>query len=178
MNEIKYYRVHVGFIDSNGVVIKPGVYSENEVNVAEASRRSYITPELNYSLEAKDVKADSVAQVEVKSNSSTTASTDIKDISLEVEPEQNSPTQVQINYITKTAIVDLKYIGHKTAEKVVSERSKSPFVSYADLDERVPLSGNRKWETVGYLGFESADDTNKVSKASYEITDTASNASK
>lgn len=174
MNEVKYYRVHVAYIASTGEIIKKGVYAEASIDVAEASRRSYITPELNHVHEPSDATVDKVTDITVKQSGPARGSDDIKDIKLEAAVNPSNPKSVSINLITKTAIVDLKYVGEKTALKVITEREKCGFESYEDLNKRVPLSANKKWETVAYMVFEAIDGRQTSSKPAYEISNTAS----
>jgi DNA uptake protein ComE-like DNA-binding protein len=150
---MKQFKVHVGFITSNGVIIRPGIYDDGTFDVAEARRRSYIT-EVN----GTDI------QVPVEHKASDNVITDIKFepvknadaielIDIRTKPTENQIKPVDINKATETEIIGLAYVGKKTAQKVIALRKEVPFTDYQDLDKRVPLT-SKSWEDVGYILFE------------------------
>lgn len=68
--------------------------------------------------------------------------------------EKNPPTQADeatpLN-INKATVDDLAAIDGVTlvnAQKAIEERGKTKFKDFADLDKRVSLRGNRKWESM------------------------------
>lgn len=150
---MKQYKVHVGFITSDGVILRPGIYDDGTFDVAEARRRSYITEvnavEIEVPVEHKP--SDNVVE-EIKFNPVTNSDA-IELIDIRTKPIENQVKPVNINKATETDIIGLKFVGKKTAQKVISLRKNEPFTSYQDLDERVPLT-SKSWEEVGYLVFD------------------------
>lgn len=76
--------------------------------------------------------------------------------SSQTEPEEEAPppakpnqtkSKLDINSATVDELGSLDSITVTTANKVVEERLKKPFADFEDLDKRVPLKGNRKWES-------------------------------
>lgn len=174
MNQVKYYRVHVGFITSNGVVVKPGVYPESELDIAEASRRSYVTVALNLVPDAADITVDKVESIEIKQSGGRIANSDIAVVKLDAEVTSVRPVEIYINTADVKTIVDLKFVGQKTASRVINERQLAVFESYKDLNKRVPLGAGKKWEAVAHIKFELEDNRSASSKPAYEVTNTAS----
>lgn len=175
MNEITYHRVHVGYITANGEVKKPGVYSSTDIDVAEASARSYVTLELNYTHEPDITSSSTISDVKVLSSGAKRDNDDdIKDIVLEPTVTSVKPKEIRINYLTLQQIIDLKYVGKKTADRVILARKDKPFTSYEDMDTRVSLPLNRQWNAVGYITFDAVTSQVDASAPSYQITETAS----
>ena len=80
--------------------------------------------------------------------------TAVKELKFEPTQQILKVTPLKINSAKFEDINKIKYVGKKQAEKVVSLREETKFISYLDLDERVPLGFNRKWEDLVHIDFE------------------------
>lgn len=134
------YKVHMAYVSSNNGLITAGVYDENELDIAEARRRSVVTAHT----EALE-KEDTVLTTEkpLFNNKS-----DI--ITLEPEVVLTKLPVVDINKATMPELLELKYIGTKKADLIVKYR---PFTAYEDLNNSVPLPNKKKWEDVFNVRF-------------------------
>lgn len=65
------------------------------------------------------------------------------------EEKKSKTSPVAINTATAEEIAALDGVSLANAQKIVEERAKSEFTDFADLDKRVALKGNRKWESFG-----------------------------
>jgi hypothetical protein len=149
----KKFKVHIGFITSDGVRIVPGEYDGTEFDVAEARRRSYITNVLPGSKDSPveiehKITDDVLTKVKMGVESG-----DLPTITLRQTQELLVPKAIKINYATVAELIELKYVGKKTAERVVELRDVEWFDNYGDLNRRVALQGSRVWEDVAYMDF-------------------------
>lgn len=166
------YKVHVAYIDSNGVIIHRGEYDESQIDISEAQRRSYVTPcESPANVVLEDKIPDTVNPKVVNAVKSVVSS-DVKEVELSDNQESASVKALPINTADRATIVALKYVGGKTADKVLSERAIKVFSSYEDLDTRIKLPGNKKWVDVAKLSFDSSDEGIR-SPLGYELSDTS-----
>lgn len=62
--------------------------------------------------------------------------------------EESSKQEYNINQATVDELANLDGITVSTAQKIIEERNVKEFVDFADLDKRVSLKGNRKWENL------------------------------
>lgn len=178
---MKEYQVHVAFISANGVIFRPGIYSETEIDVAEARRRSYITlirsgksskVEANTKKIDKDNKGDDkVKEVKIVADNPKEDNIDLKTVEATVIDEPL--LKFKVNYANLQEFIDLKYVGKKTGEKAIRERKTKYFTDYQDLNARVPLHGTNHWEDVTLIDFESPK---KIDEAylNTEVVDTGS----
>lgn len=178
---MKKYTVHTSYINSQGVIIRQGVYSEDEIDVAEARRRSYISlvgTSAPIEQEVPKLKEDPVAQINIDNVNHTGIKNndDIAVIKIDTTSEEvvskNKPVPFKPNTASLSAYIKLPYVGKKTAENAIQARNQAPFLSYQDMDRRVPLSKNRMWEDVAPMDFTTPDVFDNIS-AGLEVTNTA-----
>lgn len=175
---MKQYKVHIAYIRATGEIIRPGIYNEDEIDHAEALARSYVTDISTDSFVGaglvKEKEDNPVKDVQLTSDAKViTDQAEIKEITLgktvEVDVEG-----FKINTASITAIIELKYVGKKTADKVVNARKTQPFASYEDLDTRVPLPASRKWRDVIYMNFDYPRKAPTIKQEVFEVVDTGS----
>lgn len=143
------YKIHIAYVTTNGTVVTPGIYKDTEFDLAEARNKSIVTLE-NTSVEVETTPVvDDIPLVKLEPIVS-----DISTIELKAVVSNVKATPVKINTAKESDLVALKHIGVKIAKKVIAERAVSKFVSYDDLDKRVPLTGGKKWQDITYLDFE------------------------
>ncbi|MDJ0594423.1 MAG: helix-hairpin-helix domain-containing protein [Pleurocapsa sp. MO_226.B13] len=94
------------------------------------------TPNYHNSLKEQKVKVGGSTPNQKKDNYNPP-----KPVILEEEKEK-----LNIATATVDQLAAIDGITMSTAQKVLEEREKGEFGDYADLDKRVPLKGNRKWE--------------------------------
>ena len=68
------------------------------------------------------------------------------DIHVKADISKEATPNININTASREEILALKGVGKSAASKIVEYRDYSPFVSYSDLTERVPLSFGNSWE--------------------------------
>lgn len=145
------YKVHIGFVTSDGVTIPPGEYTGVEFDMAEARRRSYVTTIISGkspTVKIEKVPEDTLTKVTIGKNSG-----DLPTIDLEQTSTVLSVEGFKVNYATESELINLKYVGKKAAKKVIEARKESWFVEYFDLNKRVPLHGGKRWEDVAFIDF-------------------------
>lgn len=148
------YKVHIGFITSDGVTIRPGEYEGTEFDMAEARRRSYVTPIADGSAVIPTVKIerkvtdDVLTRIDIGQNSG-----DLPTVTLSQPTTLLVAEGFKINTETEKELVNLKYVGKKAAKKVIEAREESWFEGYSELNKRVPLYGGKVWEDVAYIDF-------------------------
>lgn len=149
------YKVHIGFITSDGVTIRPGEYEGTEFDMAEARRRSYVTSIVpggaatvpTVKIEEK-IPDDILTKINLGQNSG-----DLPTITLGQTTTLLVAEGFKINYATETEIVNLKYVGKKAAKKVIEAREVKWFDSYSELNKRAPLYGGKIWEDAAFIDF-------------------------
>jgi len=81
-----------------------------------------------------------------------------KEIVIE-SPEGEAPTSsdkasnsnsgcINLNTAPKEDLIEIKWIGEKTAEQIIQEREKSPFASFEDFQNRIKGIGSAKIEDI------------------------------
>lgn len=143
------YKVHTSYIDTTGSVVPAGEYDETQIDLAIARARSLVTlasanvkvTETN-SYKATDIYVDPVVNPEVKV--------------VNMNPTMTTTTveKIKINSANKDTLLEIKYVGKAMADKVIQARSTQRFDTYAELNSRVPLPKNVKWEDVSVIDFE------------------------
>lgn len=154
------YKVHTGYITMNGEVIFPGIYDEEVLDLAEARRKSHIT-QVDATVETK-VEEKPIVSYETKKfetvikndKGEVVKDNRIREINLEPTITNTTLDTLKINSALFNDIASIKYVSRKVANNVTSERDKAPFKSYIDLNERVSLPFNRKWEDIAVIDFE------------------------
>lgn len=145
------YKVHYTYLDSFGRLIQPGVYEDTDIDIAEARNKTVLTAvEIDSVIEAVQIE-DKVNQLRVGNLSGDV----VNEIRLEATVSNYKINTLDINKLSEADLINLKYITKATATKVIDERTKQPFINYADLDKRVPLKGVRKWQDIGAFTFEN-----------------------
>lgn len=168
---MKRYKLHQSYNDSTGKYIAAGEYDENQIDVAEARYRSIIT-QVSSNIQVEDVKQpDTINIVDLSQDDPT----GVKTVKIEPKKTQTKVKTIKINKASVDDIAALKYVSKKQAELVEKLRSESKFESYNDINERIPLGFNRKWEDISALDFEYNPPT--IDNNSYSVTSTASVAS-
>lgn len=144
------YKVQIGFITSDNEVIKPGIYKSSDIDLAEARKKSIVTAVNANNFIASSPNPDDT--IEVKQFYSQPQDIDTKIIQPTIEIKKINA--IKINSADIKEIESIKFVGKKTAEAVIKNREDKPFANYIDLDTRVPLRGNRKWQDIAALDFE------------------------
>lgn len=147
------YKVHYAYINIKGQTIPAGVYEEEQLDLAEARNKTILTL---YDI-PDQVKVEKVSDdIGVKVFNPRVANDfdGIKELKLEQEQSKVEKTAIKINSAHEDLIAAIKYVSQKTAKQVVELRAEKPFVSYVDLDERVPLKFNRKWQDLANIEFD------------------------
>ena len=143
--KIMRYRVHTAYVSSNGSIVPAGVYDADEFNLIEARDRSIVTVE-NADIKVKSTTLPNSMPVKEIGKASDTLDLVPKVVQTEVD-------LVDINSINKTDLIDLKYVGRKTAETVLEQREIKRFTDYKDLNKRAPLPRQRPWEDAHAVKF-------------------------
>lgn len=160
---MKSYRIHVPYINGAGVYVSAGIYTEDQIDLGEARHKSILTLESSeITIETKP-ETDDIRIWEPVINDPTA----VKEIKLEHGKQTIKVKQVKINSADFEEIDNIKYVSKKVAHKVIEERDSKRFSTYLELDERVPLGFNRKWEDIISIDFEYTPPT--VTTNSYTV---------
>jgi hypothetical protein len=151
------YKIHIGFITSDGVPIQPGEYDGTEFDITEARRRSYVTNVVSGVADKainiqNTITDDVLIPITLGRNSG-----DLPTVVLVKEEKVVTVVPFKINYATETDILNLKHVGKKTAKRVVEAREEQWFENYGDLNKRIPLQPKYSWEDVDYMDFSHPD---------------------
>lgn len=152
--EIKQFKVLIGYVSYTGETIQPGIYSNLEVDEAEARNKSMV---VSVDSNVTSTKQTGTHHNDVKVKKPVSNYSDvnpIKEITLEPVITHTEVKPVKINTATKEELIAFKFVAEKTASYVIQERETKPFSSYQELNNRVPLRGKHKWEEVAVLDFE------------------------
>lgn len=173
------YKVHLAYLTQQGVVVKAGIYSDAEIDVAEAQKRTIITPvfsgvelkeeKLNTNFSSDnplDVTKVSLSDSGIQYTSENTID-DVVTTKVFGEVTQLSIPTIKINTASEKDITDLKHVGKKTATKLIKLRNQKWFTSYADLDNKVPLLANKKWKDIALVDFEESPEVNLSNNVSF-----------
>ena len=139
------YKIHTPYVSANGSLVPAGVYDPDEISLVEARQRSIVTREEANVRVTRTVEPNSMPVIEIGEPSDT--------MDLTPEVVHTDVELLDINEIGKTALIDLKYVGRKTAEAVIEQREDKRFTDYKDLNDRAPLPRQRKWEDAHALKF-------------------------
>jgi DNA uptake protein ComE-like DNA-binding protein len=135
------YQVHTAYISSRIGIIQAGIYDEKELDMVEANQRSKVT------LYSPDGVAPAIIET-------TTVPTELysdvlgtKENFVELKPTVTlvEVKTIAINTISEKDLIKLPHIGKGIATKVMAAR---PFTSLKQLNDKVPLPRNRKWEDL------------------------------
>lgn len=145
--EYRHYKIHIAYIDMNGVIIKPGIYREDLIDIAEARMKTIMTLEdVEIALTASNIE---IAMPVQKFN----MSLDYKETEILPELTEVKIEKIYINECSEDELAAIKYVGKTSAKKVIIERSKTPFISYIDLDSRCPLISKKSWIDICAIDF-------------------------
>lgn len=147
----KKYKIHLNYVTSNGQVVKAGIYEEGTFDLAEARHRSVVTLT---DIEPKTTVTDNIDDLPVTTFNND--STEVKNIKVSSQVTTTKIDFLKINSAPLDTIAALKYVSKKNAEDVVRLRADKPFVSYSDLNKRVPLKFSRIWEDLTPIDFEES----------------------
>ena len=146
------YKIHTAYINNNGSIVKAGVYDESEIDLAEARNKTIITlTDVDLETTIRD-REDLIINKKVN-NASYEEGKYFKEITLEPKVELVQVKHIDVNNDSEDNISKIKYVGKALAKKAIAERKLSPFINYVDMDTRVPLSFNRKWQDISALVF-------------------------
>lgn len=157
------YKVNIPYIDNDGKYIGVGIYDESDIDLGVARYKSIITAETS-DVEARvEPQPDFIKTFEPKINDPTA----VKELKMDPEKKILKVKHLKINSASLQDISDVKYVSKKIAQKVIDLREEAKFSNYLDLDERVPLGFNRKWEDIVAIDFEYIPTT--INNHSYSI---------
>jgi DNA uptake protein ComE-like DNA-binding protein len=148
---MKVYKVHVSYIDNNGVIIKDGTYNENEIDLAVARNKSIVTL-VDATVNIKTQKPKQELEL-VNFNSDISVLNSVSEVKINSENSTIKIIKIKINSIDIEELKNLKYIGKATAEKVIKYRENNKIKSYAQLDDIAPLK-SKSWEDITVIDFE------------------------
>lgn len=127
----------------------PFVIRNDPSLVSEVGKPEGEVTEFKSSLKTQKIEIGS-AQSNEKTSFKTKPPVVIEDPKTKEEDKENTePPIYDPNQATIEELESVDGITVNTAQKVIEERVKKKFVDFADLDKRVPLKGNRKWEIFG-----------------------------
>jgi DNA uptake protein ComE-like DNA-binding protein len=182
-NTNKRYEVLVAYISYNGVLMKSGVYEAHELDLAEARCKSIILEvdsssspaEVTVEKQKSGITNEKVRPVETVSKikdpseeelASTAESygknpyqgdTSLAPLFLDGNPVTVTMSKFKINSATVADMLELKHVTKSIAAKVIKARKLEAFISYSDLDSKVPLKG-KSWSDVAVMDFNSSVD--------------------
>lgn len=147
-----------------GTLRYPGVYSKANPLNKEFMNSDYCTLISGKEESVSKVSPSLEKETENESNSTYTedkngSNLEIKNVNpvatkieeVELKPKTNDSSfepgteSIKINFTEIQPLIDLDGIGKGTAKKIMSLREMSPFISYEDLNTRVPLVFGRNW---------------------------------
>jgi transcriptional accessory protein Tex/SPT6 len=136
------YTLTKTFYSRTGNVYQAGEYAKNELP-KEAFTSEYILEEGSKAPVEKPVENTSIftspKQIEIN-----TKKDNITELKQKTSTIKESDA-ISINSATDFTLQKINGVGSSLAKKIIDMRSKSPFVDYADLEDRVPLGFGKVW---------------------------------
>lgn len=156
------YRVHYGYIEDTGRIINAGIYEEKDLDLGIARKRSIVTA---VDSSVSSTESPNLSILPIKEFNA--VEPDVKTIKLEAPEITTLVQKVKINSVDITEVSKIKNVGKKTASNVDKQRKERRFESYVDLDKRVPLPFNRKWEDLVVIDFEEVVPFTEANSVNY-----------
>lgn len=146
------YKVHFSYITPEGELVNAGIYTPDQIDISIARSRSIITP-VDATVSITTTNPLDETYITTVDGTGIKSKADVTEVVINPTKTLTKVTKVDINAISVEDLTKVKHIGKATAEKVIAARKVKPFESYQDLNNRVSLAKQKKWEDVAIIEF-------------------------